>query len=249
MRRPIPFRFHLVAILLSASFLVPSAASGEEPIAERYRADLEELERTRLRAADALRAARGWKERAAVLESARRELLAALTGKLIPAWFGTRWAFYGTSETPGEGTIACGYFVTTVLRDAGLRIERVKLAQQASERIVQTLVPKQRIVRFSNLRPAEVVAALRAREGEGLYVVGLDYHVGFLHLGPDEARFCHSAFLEPVAVLCEPAAESAGLVSGYTVAGKLLSESMLEAWLDGRAIRTRAASGGSAEGR
>jgi len=220
MRRSIPVRFHLVAFLLSSSILSPSAARGEEPLVERYRADLEELERARVQAAEALRAALGRSERAAVLEAARSSLLAALTGKLIPAWFGTRWAFHGTSQIPGEGTIACGYFVTTVLRDAGLRVERVKLAQQASERIVQTLVPEKWIVRFSNLSQSEVVAALRAREGEGLFVVGLDYHVGFLHLGPDEARFCHSAFLEPVAVLCEPAAESAGFASGYTVAGK-----------------------------
>jgi hypothetical protein len=44
-----------------------------------------------------------------------------------------------TSETPGRGEIACGYFVSTVLRDAGFGVERVRLAQQASERIVRTL--------------------------------------------------------------------------------------------------------------
>src|SRR4051812_5282380 len=53
----------------------------------------------------------------------------AVVETIIPEWIGTAWNFYGTSEKPHEGTIACGYFVTTILRDAGVNLARIKLAQ------------------------------------------------------------------------------------------------------------------------
>ena len=44
----------------------------------------------------------------------------AITNTIAPAWIGTKWDFNGITEVPQQGKIACGYFVTTVLRDAGL---------------------------------------------------------------------------------------------------------------------------------
>ena len=60
--------------------------------------------------------------------------------ELLPAWDGTPWDFHGTSQAPREGKIACGYFVSTTLLHLGLQVERVRMAQQASELIVKSLV-------------------------------------------------------------------------------------------------------------
>ncbi len=183
--------------------------------------------------------ARGRAERVAVIEAARREVLEAFDRRLFPAWLGTQWAFHGTSETPGSGTIACGYFVSTLLRDAGFRVQRVRMAQQASEQIVTSLAPEAEVVRFRYLTPPQVVARVRERFGDGLFVVGLDYHVAFLRLDGAEARLCHSAVLAPGSVVCEPAATAEGLVSGYHVVGRLLSEPLMLDWLQQRDIPTR----------
>src|SRR5437764_1215954 len=84
-----------------------------------YSAALSKIASTRAGLARKLAAARTDGERAAVLEAARAALLASVDADIFPAWFGTPWDFNGTTQTPGEGKIACGYFVTTVMRDLG----------------------------------------------------------------------------------------------------------------------------------
>ncbi len=211
----------------------------QTPEAAAYPARVRALAATREALADRYERAADDGARREILGQARAALLGALDEGLLPAWYGTRWAFYGTSETPGQGTIACGYFVSTVLRDAGLRVERVRLAQQASERIVTTLAPPDRIARFRGQTPAQVVARTRERFGDGLYVVGLDYHVALLRLDGERARLCHSAVFEPAAVVCEPAEQAQGMVSGYHVLGQLFTGPQLVDWLRQRPLPTR----------
>ena len=66
-----------------------------------------------------------------MIAEARTVLTRSIYNDLLPAWYGTPWDFNGTSEVPQQGKIACGYFVSTILRDAGWKVERVRLAQQA----------------------------------------------------------------------------------------------------------------------
>ena len=235
-----PCRLQSSRALVTACLLVAGAARAEAPKegARAYFASVRRLEASRAQLAAAYREAKLPKDRSAVVGQARHRLSLTLFEELIPAWYGTRWEFHGTSQTPGEGAIACGYFVSTVLRDAGFRVERVRLARQASEDIVKTLVPARQIRRYRWKSPAELLAAVRAELGDGLFVVGLDYHVGFLHLGGDGASFCHSAYLAPAAVVCEPAARAAGLASDYYVVGRLLTAPTVARWLEGRAFRT-----------
>ncbi|MBL8954859.1 MAG: hypothetical protein JNK82_29040 [Myxococcaceae bacterium] len=196
-----------------------------------YPAALSKLEQTRVQLA-----AQSGPER---LTKARAALLATFDASLFPAWEGTPWNFYGTSETPREGQIACGYYVSTLLRDAGFKIERVKLAQQASERIVKTFARDGEIQRFRHASQADVVKAVRERHGPGLYIVGLDYHVGLLRLTADDARFCHSAVLAPAHATCEKAEDSAGMASTYHVVGPALGDDRISDWLAAREVPLR----------
>ena len=59
-------------------------------------------------------------------------------------WSGTGWDYNGVSRTPGQGSIACGYFVTTLLQDLGFSVERVRLAQAASSIMIGELTTNQR---------------------------------------------------------------------------------------------------------
>lgn len=169
-----------------------------------------------------------------VVPEARAALERALRQDIWPAWYGTTWGFYGTSETPQEGEIACGYFVSTTLRDAGLDVERVTLAQQASRHIVDTFATE------SVTSWGADVDDVLARLGPGIHVVGLDYHVAFLDVGPDETRMCHSSVLDPGTVVCETASSAEAMQSNVHVTGPLLEDHVVMAWLQGEALPTAA---------
>lgn len=169
---------------------------------------------------------------AAVLASAKLLLRQRLEEDLIPSWYGTVWDYNGTSEVPREGMIACGYFVSTLLRDAGFKLERYRLAQQASLHIVQSLAPKEFRWDWSHISLEELKKRMAKLE-TGFYVVGMDNHVGLLFL--DESKelwFMHSSFLDPGTVVRELATESAALgISNRYVIGYLETDWLLGKWL------------------
>ncbi len=175
--------------------------------------------------------------RAKVLADARATVFRHIAHELIPAWEGTPWDFWGTTETPGVGHIACGYYVSTLLRDAGFDVERVKLAQQASEYIIMTLTPRDRIWRTSDATVQRSLAPLE-EHGDGIYMVGLDYHVGLLVRDQGETLFCDASYLSPTAVICQKPSEAFSYTSRYRVVGQLLTDPMMEAWLEGRVLPT-----------
>jgi hypothetical protein len=157
----------------------------------------------------------------------------AVTNTIAPAWLGTKWDFNGITEVPKQGKIACGYFVTTVLRDAGLPIARVKLAQCASEEMVTTLVQDKYVKRFSNIAMDSFMAYLKLN-GFGLYVIGLDNHTGFIFNDGLDIWFLHSSIVGTRDVQKEKAVGSTILKnSKYRIIGKISAdENVLEKWLD-----------------
>lgn len=221
----------MLLLLSLACFAQSQPAAEPEPVSYAERVDALEQQREAL-------AARWRQGDAAALDAAQQVALDGITEGLIPTWLGTPWAFYGDTTTPQEGEIACGYFVSTVLEHAGFQVERVRMAQQPSERIIQSLTPETSIWRYSD-QPIEVVLQRLRQEGDGLYVVGLDFHTGFLVQRGAETTFCHASYLGPVAVVCEPAETSAALESRYRVVGRLLEDEMVTRWLEGRPFPTR----------
>ncbi len=224
--------------LLPLLFLILLPRPAVAGTAEDYAVRVAELETMRLALAGTYTAAATDEARAIVLDRAREAVITALVDDLIPAWHGTPWDFNGTSEIPGQGHIACGYYVTTLLRDAGFRVQRVRLAQQASENIIKTLVGEDRITRYRNLGGYRVTGDV-AELGDGLYVVGLDIHVGFLVVEDGKVRFCHASYLDPVAAVCESPRTAPAFASNYRVVGKLLDDPMMVKWLEGSSFATK----------
>lgn len=173
--------------------------------------------------------------RQAVHDEARALLLATFRDEILPAWSGTPWDFYGTSDTPGQGAIACGHFLGTVIEDLGFRVDRLALGRQASEHIIETFAPDPQIVRAWGATSEDFVRRIASR-GEGVYLLGLDQHAASLDVRGDQVWMCHASYLEPVAVVCEEAIEAPALVSRYRVAGPLLNDASLERWLSGAVI-------------
>lgn len=73
---------------------------------------------------------------------------------------------------------------------------------------------------------------------EGIYIVGLDYHVGFLVYDGDAVQMCHSSVLWPGTVLCEPAAKAEAMHSMVHVVGPVLTDDVLRRWAQGKAFPT-----------
>jgi len=114
----------------------------------------------------------------------------------------------------------------------------VSLAQQASENIIKSLVSKSSIRRFSN-KPLTSFLNNVSEWGDGLYIVGLDFHVGFISVENGDAYFIHSSYQSPYAVTRDVASESAILASSkYRVVGKLGDEKLINGWLKGIKFKT-----------
>ena len=70
--------------------------------------------------------------------------------------------------------------------------------------------------------------------GEGLYIVGLDNHVGFIIYDNKTITFCHSSYYPPGKVVNQEALSKGPLTdSQYRVVGKILTDAMIEKWLKG----------------
>jgi hypothetical protein len=159
----------------------------------------------------------------------------SLTIDVFPFWYGTLWGFYGKSEVPGKGRIACGYFVTTTLQQIGLNLNKEKLAQCASEEMIRCLVQKKYIWHFNDLPLSKFLSGLISK-GNGIYLIGLDNHTGYIYVkSPNEVRFIHSSGRFPFCVINENARESIVLTkSRYKVVGKISDDKeLLGKWIKG----------------
>ena len=152
--------------------------------------------------------------------SLKQRFLNYIRDTLFTCWLGTPWDFNGTTEEPNIGKIACGYFVTTLLRDMGVAINRIKHAHCASEEMILAVCLKNSIHRFSN----ENITTLIEKINEpGLYVVGLDFHTGFILNDGSETYFIHANYIGNKVVVKEIAAKSSVLAgSKYKVVGKVM---------------------------
>ena len=217
----------------------PVANTPENRPAESYDSKLKNVAAKRLNLNEEYKKATSAAARKEILGRARAIFAASIDEDIFPAWYGTDWDFYGTTETPGTGKIACGYLVSTVLRDAGVKVNRVTLAQQASENIIKSLTTEPFINRYRNVSLAKFTAEIE-KLGAGLYVVGLDFHVGFLYHDGAEVYFIHSSYVEPSETIREKAASSPVLeATKYRVVGKISDDdALILKWLNQTIIPT-----------
>ncbi|MFN0249457.1 MAG: hypothetical protein ACKV2T_21405 [Kofleriaceae bacterium] len=177
------------------------------------------------------------RDRQRTLSRARQLLVRTLRDELLPAWNGTPWAMNGITQVPHEGEIACGYFVSTTLLHAGFAVERSKLGQQAAGLITRTLVTQEPIWVRSD-QPIDAFVDTLRLGGDGIYLVGLDNHVGFVIVDGEDTWF-HHAGPGDQGVRREPARTASFLsTSRYREAAKLFDDALLEKWLRGTAIPT-----------
>lgn len=159
----------------------------------------------------------------------KSNLLYNLVSKgLVEHWVGTPWDFNGTTRTPNQGYIACGYFVTNTLIDLGFKIERVKLAQVASSEMIKTLsIETKWINGFENFS-----AYMKKQNKKAIYIVGLDFHTGFIIKNGEETYFFHSNYIQAEGVILEKIEKSNALKSSkvFFIGNMSGNQELLKTW-------------------
>jgi hypothetical protein len=216
---------------ISLFAILPGRESKVAPV-KTYAEDKSALEALRQKHAAAPSLTTG------VLSAAGKDLSEGITGKLIPHWYGTGWDFNGVTRTPGEGDIACGYFITTLALDAGLQVERARLAQQPSSAIIKTLCSESSISR--HWKGYDVFLADMQKSADGLYIVGLDFHCGFFLKDATGMYFIHSNYIKRKGVMKEKAEDSQALSDSKSFMTGCLSsnDALIRQWIRGEKIVT-----------
>lgn len=127
-------------------------------------------------------------------------------------WKGTPWSFGGTTRIPQSGTIACGYFVTNIVSDFGIKIERVYLAQQASSVMIKKLCTD---IKYFTKRE-DLENYILSKSKNTVYIVGLDFHTGFITRENKDTYFIHSSYIENKGVVKEKTESSQALNASKT---------------------------------
>jgi len=103
-----------------------------------------------------------------VVDSCKKYLENCLKDSMNTYWENTHWDFYGTTQKPRCGNIACGYFVTTVLRDLDFNIPRIEWAKVAAEIFIRKFC-NSNVVVYSAKSESFVETELRKKTWKYLY--------------------------------------------------------------------------------
>lgn len=205
--------------------------SKPKPDPEKYAILTADLERWRKDLTKRYNKAKTPHERESI-ETEARVLLEKCLPPMMHCWLGTRWDFNGTAAGPGKGKIACGYFVATVLKDAGFQVNRYQLAQQPSGNILRSFLPKDSC-ELTVGENYQKFATSVAKSNPGVYVIGLDSHVAFIVVRDGAFRLIHSSGSKPWCVVDESPDEAGVLQrSSWRMLGNLTAErDVIKRWL------------------
>ena len=169
--------------------------------------------------------------KANTLNEARIKLTESLFQDIFNHWYTTKWSFEGHTETPKQGTIACGYFVSTTLRDVGFNLNRYKLAQKSPEEEAKSIACGTTIEKLQNVTKQELKKYF-LKQKDGIYFIGLDFHVGYIYKNNQEVHFIHSNYIENKGVMKETIENSKAIVSSkYFIASITHNDNFIKKWL------------------
>ena len=156
-----------------------------------------------------------------------------MLNKIIPHWYGTPWDFEGHTNVPNEGEVACGYLVSTTLRHMNIQINRYHLAQQAASNEAKTLA-----IDFDQIKTYSQIEDFKNELNDGLYMVGLSYHVGYLLIKEGKLYFIHSNYIGAEGVTIEHAENSDALHSSEIyVLIRIGNPELMKQWLMGSPVK------------
>lgn len=205
------------------SFTVPT-------ISRYYNQMLVDISQHRKYLSDSYKFATNSFEKEQILKDAQDFFVTSLTENILPKWYGTPWNFYGHCDAPHQGTIACGYLVSTALKHLGVNVDRFGLAQQWPQNIVESLVSSHNTLLLGGKQ--QVLNQVQ-NLGYGVYIVGLSHHVGFIKYDQTGMQFIHSNWAGSKTVTSEDPEYSVAFAdTPYYYLGKISSEEFMLKWLN-----------------
>ncbi len=168
-------------------------------------------------------------------DNIKTEFTNQLVDKIIPHWYGTPWSFGGHTTIPNQGKIACGYFISTTLRDMGIKLNRFTLAQKSPLDEAKMISCGSVINKVVQDTPEKAFEEIDGLTKEGLYFIGFDEgHVGYLLKREGELFLIHSNYLNPVSVCMETLKESRVFKSftKFHLVDISHNDTLLQRWLD-----------------
>ena len=149
-------------------------------------------------------------------------------------WAGTPWDFYGKTQQPKAGSIACGYFVTNTLTDLGFKIDRVGLAEGASEGMIKKLC-----VGIESFRSLNKLNSYLAKQPvNAVFIIGLDFHTGYIVKTATGCYFFHSNYIKKQGVIREKVAASQALSTNkfFMIGSLTANENLLRKWVANKPV-------------
>ena len=164
-----------------------------------------------------------------LLEENQENLDRLVVETILPHWYSKPWDFDGYSNVPKKGVIACGYFVSTPLKHIGFNWNRYRLAQQDATTIIKK-ISGDKTKFYWNKSPKDFINLVN-KLNDGLYVIGFDSHVGFLHKHKLGIDIIHSSYYGETCVMKEEALTAPALShSNSYVLGSLFTKDNLRKW-------------------
>ena len=173
------------------------------------------------------------------IDSISQIFTSLLVEKLIPHWLSTPWSFDGHTPVPGEGHIACVYFVSTTLQDMGFNLNRYLFAQQLPMHEAKTISPGDPLTEINSPSKEERIRQLNIQLKEGIYFIGFNLnHVGYIQKKKSQLLLIYSNFINAEGVVIKPV-ETSQVFSYYHrlyIAGISTNRKLMEMWLNGERI-------------
>lgn len=163
----------------------------------------------------------------------------ALLHRIIPFWEGTGWSFEGHTSKPQVGSIACGYFVSTTLNHAGLKVNRYKLAQQSPINEAKSLALDLEVIEIVGSSVIENIKAIEEKVPDGIHFIGFDQsHVGYILKHEGGLYLIHSNYVEIRGVEIERIEASSVFpyYHQFYIVPLSTNKYFLKAWLTGEEI-------------
>jgi hypothetical protein len=177
-------------------------------------------------------------KKSVTIDAARVKLTEYLYNDIFTHWYTTKWSFEGHSETPKKGTIACGYFVSTTLKDVGFNLNRYKLAQKSPEEEAKVIACGTSIEKLQNVTKQELKKYF-LKQKDGIYFIGLDFHVGYIYKKNQEVYFIHSNYIDNKGVMKETIENSKAIVSSkYFITNITHNDILVKKWIMKEVVTT-----------
>lgn len=164
----------------------------------------------------------------------------SLINRIIPFWEGTEWSFEGHTSIPKKGKIACGYFVSTTLKDAGINLNRYKLAQQSPIDEAKSLAPNNQVIEISENSIEENISMINNTLKDGIHFIGFDAsHVGYIFKENGQLYLIHSNYMDYKGVEIEKIEDSIVFASynKFYLAEISTNEQLMKSWITGNEIQ------------